>query len=78
MPSQQPAHRAIIFFKAAQISVPVLSVVVYTRKRWFINRLWTVWACSGLSAAATTPVGTPRPTSSAWEGPDSTTTGHLP
>ena len=32
-PSQQPAHRAMMFFRAAQISVPILSSLVYTRKR---------------------------------------------
>ena len=44
----------------------------------FMNRSWTFWAIDSSSAAATTPVGIRRPTSSAWEGPDSTTTGHLP
>ena len=67
-----------MFFRAAQISVPTLSSLVYTRKRWFMNRSCTCSATARSSEATTTPVGIFRPTSSAWEGPDSTTTGHRP
>ena len=78
MPSQQPAHRAMTFFNAAPISTPVMSGEVYMRSWRLINRSWASRAASRFPQATTTAVGTPRPTSSAWEGPDSTTTGFCP
>ena len=43
-----------------------------------MNTSWTSSAAAMSRDAATQPVGTRRPTSSAWEGPERATTRHLP
>ena len=75
MPSQMPAHRAMTFFRAAPSSTPTTSSEAYTRNRSFINRSCTCSAAALSREAETTTVGTRRPTSSAWEGPESATMG---
>ena len=77
MPVQQPVQRAMTFFRAAPSSTPMTSLLLYTRKWSLMNRSWTTSAAVWSGQAETTAVGTCRATSSAWEGPERTTTGHL-
>ena len=65
-----------MFFRAAPISTPIISVLVYSRKRGFINSLCTSFAVSSFSEAIRQAEGRFRATSSAWLGPESTQTSH--
>ncbi len=76
-PSAIPAASAITFFKAPPSSIPRTSGLVYTRKTSFMKRFCTPSATARLDAPATTVVGRPMPTSSAWLGPHITATAAL-
>ena len=62
------------FFRDAPSSIPSISGLVYTRNTSFIKKVCTCSAVFFVCAPATTVVGSPRPTSSAWLGPDITAT----
>ena len=72
MPSITPAASAITFLIEPPSSIPIISELVYTRNLSFINISWIISADSRFTEPATTVVGTPIATSSAWLGPDST------
>ena len=73
-PSAIPAASAITFFKDPPSSIPRTSGLVYTRNTSFIKISCTPSATDFFLAPATTVVGSPIPTSSAWLGPHITAT----
>ena len=73
MPSSTPQASAMIFFSAPPYSTPLISSLRYTRKTGLMKRSCTTCTASGTSDAATVAHGSPRPTSSAWFGPERTT-----
>ena len=73
-PSAIPAARATTFFSAAPNSIPSTSGLAYTRNASLINTPWIYSAVFFRRAPATIAVGSPFPTSSAWDGPESTAT----
>ena len=77
IPSRIPAASAITFFSAPPSSIPIISGLVYTRKRSLINTSCTNIAVFSVFAPTTTVVGTPWETSSAWLGPESTQTSAI-
>ena len=72
-----PAAKATTFLSAAPSSIPSTSELVYTRNTSLINRLCIYSAVSFFLEPTTIVVGMPFPTSSAWEGPESTATSAL-
>ena len=73
-PSAIPAASAITFFNEPPSSMPSTSGLVYTRKTLFMKISWIPSATTRFFAPATTVVGSPIPTSSAWLGPHITAT----
>src|SRR6267378_4653512 len=72
-PSPTPAAIAITFLSAAANSQPATSSLRYTRSRSVEHACCTARALDSSLEAATTDVGIPRATSSAWLGPVRTT-----
>ena len=68
-PSLIPAASAITFLSAAPVSIPIVSLFVYSLKVSFINSSCIIFAVSISSLDTTQAVGIPLPTSSAWLGP---------
>ena len=70
-----PAAMASTFLSAPDISTPVTSVEVFTRRQLDAKSLCTRHARSLLSDAATIAVGKPCMSSTANVGPESTASG---
>ena len=73
-----PAAMAMTFFIAPPISTPTTSSLAYSRKRSDRKSCCTAATASARRPATTTAVGTPRATSAAKLGPESTVTGRAP
>ena len=73
-PSATPAASATTFLSAAPSSIPSTSGLVYTRNTGLIKIPWIFSAISFFLEPTTIVVGIPLPTSSAWDGPESTAT----
>ena len=67
-----PAASAMTFFSAPPSSTPMTSSLVYTRKVRAHQELLPLLEQRRVAATTTLVVGSPRPTSSAWFGPEST------
>jgi len=76
-PSTMPAAMASTFFSAPAISTPTTSSLRLTRRQGLASMADACCASSTLSEAATIMVGRPCISSTANEGPDSTTMGCL-
>ena len=71
-PSATPAASAITFLRAPPIHIPRTSGLMYTRNTLLINIFCRYSASDFLAVPITQVVGIPRPTSSAWLGPERT------